>query len=139
MLRSKNKGLFVDISEFSILAARTSGYEASMVIEEVADFPVESDCRLKDVRAFLEQLVDIKGGNYVANCGVYPKDRFIRYHEVDSGVRLKNQNALEKLLQSELNIDSEKNSISILNAHDGSQFDPVRSSMNQLVFCGAPT
>ena len=139
MLKSKNKGLFVDISGISILAVRTSGYEAPMIVEEVADFSMESDYNAEDVRAFLGQLVDIKSGNYLANCGIYPKERFLRYHEVDSGVRLKNHNVLRKLLQSDLNIELETNSISILNAHDGSSFDPARNAANQLVFCGAPT
>ena len=138
MLKFKKKGLFVDISEFSILAVRTSGYVAPIVVEEVAVLPVESDYSLKDVRAFLEQRVDLKGGNYEAICGIYPKDRFVRYHEVDSGVRLKNQSVLKKLLQSELNVDPETNNIAILNAHDGSPFDPTKNTSNQLIFCGAP-
>ncbi len=138
MLKSKKKGLFVDISEFSILAVRTSGYEAPIVIEEIAEFPIEKDHNPKDVRAFLEELVDIKGGNYIANCGIYPAERFICYHEVESGVRLKNQSILKKLLQFELDIDPETNSISILNAHDGSSFDPTRNATNKLIFCGAP-
>lgn len=138
MLKSKNKGLFVDISEFSILAIRTSGYEAPIIVEEVVDFPMEGDCSAEDVRAFWGQLVDIKNGNYLTNCGIYPKERFIRYHEVDSGVRLKNQNVLKKLLQTDLNIDLETNSVSILNARNGSLFDPARNTTNQLVFCGAP-
>ena len=139
MLKSKKKGLFVDISEFSILAVRTSGYKAPIIVEEVANFSVESDYSSKDVRSFLGRLVDFKGGNYEANCGIYPKDRFVRYHEVESGVRLKNQSLLKKLLQSDLNIDPETNNIAILNAHDGSQFDPTRNASNQLIFCGAPT
>ncbi len=139
MLRSNNKGLFVDISEFSILAARTSGYKAPVTIEAVSDFPVEGDYTAKDMRAFLGELVDVKKGNYAAYCGVYPENRFVRYHEVESGVRLKNKGVLRKLLQSDLEIDAETNSISILNAHDGSLFDPTRNSANQLIFCGAPT
>lgn len=138
MLKSKNKGLFVDISEFSILAARTSGYDAHTTIEEISDFQIKNEYDANEVRDFLSQLVDIKGGNYVSRCGIYPKERFIRYHEVDSGVRLKNQNVLKKVLQSELKIDPEANGISILNAQDGASFNPARNATNQLVFCGAP-
>jgi len=121
------------------LAVRTSGDEASVVIEAVADFPVEGDFNPKDIRAFISQLVDMKGGNYTANCGIYPADRFVRYCEVESGVRLKNQSVLKKLLQSELEIDIEFNTISILNAHDGSTFQPTGNASNKLLFCGAPT
>ena len=138
MLKSKNKGLFVDISEFSILAARTSGYKPPLVIEEVAAFSLEEDHSPADVRAFLSQLVDIKKGNYVANCGIYPNDRFIRYHEIESAPRLKNLNTLQKLLKSELKVDPESSSVSILNSHDGAQFNPSKNLTNQLIFCGAP-
>ena len=139
MLKSKKKGLFIDISEFSILTVRTSGYEAPIFIEEIANFPLENDYSLKDIRAFLGRQVEIKGGNYPATCGIYPTDRFVCYHEAESGVRLKNQSVLKKLLQSELDINPETNNISILNAHDGSQFDPTRNASNKLIFCGAPT
>jgi hypothetical protein len=120
------------------LAARTSGYENPIVVEEVANFPIEGDYSVEEVRNFLGQLVDLKSGNYPAICGVYPKERFIRYHEVDSSVRLKNQSVLKKLLQSNLNIDPAINSISILDTYDGALFDPAKNATNQLVFCGAP-
>ena len=77
MLKSKRKGLFVDISEFSVLAVRTSGYEVPMVVEDFADLPVEKDHSLDKIRAFLGKYVDLKGGNYESICGVHPKSRFI--------------------------------------------------------------
>ena len=138
MLKPKNKGLFVDISEFSILAAQTSGDNDSRVIEKIADFPFEGDYSAKEIRNFFGELVDIKGGNYPATCGIYLEERFICYHELNSGVRLKNQNVLKNLLKSELDIDLETNSVSILNAYDGSLFDPKKNATNQLIFCGGP-
>ncbi len=139
MIKSKKKGLFVDISEFSVLAVRTSGYEGPIIVEEAIDFPIESGYKSEDIRSFLGKCVDIKSGNYEAICGIYPKDRFICYHEVESGVRLKNQILLEKLLRSDLGIDPKINDISILNSHDGSIFDPTKNASNRLIFCGAPT
>jgi hypothetical protein len=85
MLNPKTKGLFVDFSEFSILAARTSGYKIPMVIEELAEYPLSSDVSSVEIRNFIEQLVDFKGGNYfVSRTGVYPEGRFVRFYEAES-------------------------------------------------------
>ena len=137
MLKSKTKGLYLDVSEFSILAARTSGYKLPMVIEEVAEFPIKDDSSAEAVRAFLEQLVDFKGGSYfVSRCGVYPENRFLRYFEVESVSKLKNPAYLAEILQSEFNVELEPNVVSVLDARDGSDFDIQKRLAKQLVFCG---
>ena len=140
MLNPKTKGLFIDVSEFSILAVRTSGYKLPIVIEEVAELPMSQDCHPEDVRAFLEQLVDFKGASYfVSRCGVYPKDRFLRYYEAESSAKVKDPNFLSEVIQSEFNVDPKTNSVSILDARDGSDFDFEKGVIKQLVFCGGPT
>lgn len=139
MLKPKAKGLFIDISEFSIFAARTSGFKLPIKVEQVADFPISGDCRPEDVRAFLESLIDFKGNKYyIARCGVYPKDRFIHHHEVESLAKIKRQDSLQKLLVSEYNIELGSNSVSILNANDGADFNSTGNTSKQMVFCGAP-
>ena len=54
MLKPKTKGLFVDISEYSILAARTSGYKLPMVIEEIAELPIEADQDPSEIKEFFQ-------------------------------------------------------------------------------------
>ena len=140
MLKPKTKGLFIDVSEFSILAVRTSGYKLPIVVEEVAELPISGDCQPEDVRAFLEQLVDFKGASYfVSRCGVYPKDRFLRYYQAEPRTKVKDPNFLLEVIQSEFNVDPATNSVSILDARDGSDFNFEKSSTKQLIFCGGPS
>lgn len=136
---NKTKGLFVDISEFSILAARTSGYKIPMVIEELAEYPLGSNDSREEIREFFEQVVDFNGsGYYVSRTGVYPEGRFVRYYEAESANKAKNLDFLSGILKSEFNVDPTVNNVAILDAQDGSDFDLENSLSKRLVFCGAP-
>jgi hypothetical protein len=110
-----------------------------IVVEEVAELPMTADCHPDDVRAFLEQLVDFKGAEYyVSRCGVYPEGRFVRYYEAESAAKVKKPGFLSDVLESELSIDAVANSVSILDARDGSDFDIEKGATKQLIFCGGP-
>jgi hypothetical protein len=139
MLNSKTKGLFIDVSEFSILAARTSGYKLPIVIEELVELPLASDVTQAEVREFLEELVDFKGNKYfVSRVGVYPDGRFVRYYEADTVNKAKDLKFLSGILKSEFNVDPDLNRVEILDARDGCDFDLAMSLSRRLVFCGAP-
>lgn len=138
MLKPKTKGLFIDISEFSILAARTSGYKIPMLIEELAEYPLNSEHSTEEIREFFEQLVDFRGAGYfVSRAGVYPEGRFVRYYEAESVNKAKDLNFLSEVLKSEFNIEPDSSSVAILDARDGSDFDPQTGLSKRLVFCGA--
>lgn len=140
MLNPKTKGLFVDISEFSILAARTSGYKTPMVIEELAEYPLGSDASAEEIRELFEGLVDFRGhGYFVSRIGVYPDGRFVRYYEAETANKAKDMNFLSDILKSEFNVDPQANNVAILDARDGSDFNPENSSTKRLVFCGGPS
>jgi len=140
MLTQKTKGLFVDVSEFSILAARTSGYKLPMQIEQIEELPLKDGHDPAEIREFLEGLADFKGGAFfVARCGVYPENRFVRFFEVESVNKAKDPKFLRDTLQNEFNVDPERNSVSILDARDGSDFDMERGLSKKLIFCGAPS
>lgn len=139
MLKPKTKGLFVDISEYSILAARTSGYKLPMVIEEIAEFPLKADQSTSEIQEFFRGLVDYRGAGYfVSRCGVYPDGRFVRFFEAESANKVKDAEFLAKTLKTEFNIDSATNRVAILDARDGSDFDIEKGGTRRLVFCGAP-
>ncbi len=139
MLKPKTKGLFVDVSEFSILAARTSSYRLPFTVEEIAEFPLQGEHSGEDVRAFLEGLVDFHGSSYfVSRCGVYPAGRFLRYFEAESANKLKDPSYLGEILKAEFKVDPSENSVSVLNANDGSDFDLEKAGTKKLFFCGAP-
>lgn len=137
MLKPKFKGLYVDISEFSILAARTSGYKIPMVIEELVEYPLSSDVSAEEIRKLFEGLVDFRGSSYfVSRCGVNPEGRFVRYYEAETANKAKDINVLSDVLKSEFNIDPHVHNVAILDARDGSDFDMENSSTKRLVFCG---
>jgi hypothetical protein len=139
MLNTKTKGLFIDFSEFAILAARTSGYKAPIVIEELAELSLTSSISSEEIREFFEQLVDFKGGNYyISRVGVYPEKRFVRYYEAESVNKAKDMNYLSGVLKAEFKIDPDLNTVAILDARDGSDFDPKSSLSKRLIFCGGP-
>ncbi len=137
MFKSKIKGLFVDLSEFSILAARTSAYTHPIEVEEIAELPLLADVQAEDVRAFLEQLVDFNGAEYyVSRCGVYPRERFLHYYESSSVNKLKDLNFLTEVLESKFKVDPATTSVSILDARSGANFDPEAGLTKQIIFCG---
>lgn len=139
MLKPKTKGLFVDISEYSVLAARTSGYKLPLVVEEIRERPLTGEESDEDIRVFLEELVDFKGAAYhVARCGVYPDGRFVRFYEVESPSKAKDMAYLVDVLRNELNVDPETNQVSILNAYDGSDYDSESAPTKRFIYCGGP-
>ena len=140
MLKPKTKGLFIDISEFSILAARTSSDKLPMVIEEIAELPLQSTSHDPEtVRAFFEQLVDFKGNSYfVGHCGVYPEERFVRYYEAETTSKVKDPKFLSNILQNEFNVDVDASYVSILDSRNGHDFQWGKVTTKRLLFCGGP-
>lgn len=136
MFTPKNKGLFVDVSEFSILAARTSSYKLPIVIEEIGELPLAGTSN-EEVRQFLEELVDYKGATYfVSRCGVYPENRFVRYFEAESVNKVKDPQYLTNVLESEFEVDPANSFVSILDARDGSDLDFESAVTRKIAFCG---
>jgi hypothetical protein len=137
-MKSKTKGLFLDVSEFSILAAKTSGYKLPITIEDLTEIPLKEGQDEDEVKSLLEEFVDFQGNDYfVSVCGVYPESRFTRYYEADTVNKAKDVNHLRKVLQEQFSIDPDKNVLSILDANDGSDYDMQKSLSKKLLFCGA--
>jgi hypothetical protein len=110
-----------------------------MVIEAIKQFSLKPDQSLTEVQSFFKDLVDFKGREYfIARCGVLPEGRFVRYYEAESPAKVKDLQFLTQVLKSEFNVDPETNSVSILDARDGSDLDFAHVKTKQLVFCGAP-
>lgn len=139
MLKPKNKGLFVDISEYAVLAARTSGFKLPFVVEEIQEFPLKGAETADDIRAFIEGIVDFKGaGYYITRCGVYPGGRFTRFFEAETINKAKDIAYLSDVLKDEFDVKVDACNVSILNAKDGSDYDPENAPSKKVVFCGAP-
>ena len=139
MFNPKVKGLFLDVSDFSVLAARTSGFKLPLVVEEISEYVLSGGDRVDEIRGFLEGVVNFQGGNYfVSRCGVYPDGRFVHYHEVESVSKAKKLDFLAQTLDEKFKVDSAQSNVAILDARDGSDFEPETSLTKDLIFCGAP-
>ena len=140
MLQSKNKGLFVEFSEFSVLAARTNGFKLPMEIQAIAEHPLDRKAEHESVKAFLDDFAGTKDGTYtIARCGVYPEGRFIRLYEAESANKVKDRGHLTEVLKNEFNVDPETHVVSLLDARDGSDLVLEKAVAKKVVFCGAPT
>lgn len=138
MLKPKTKGLFIEFSEFSVLAARTSGYSLPMVVEELAEFDLRENPDLEDLKVFLQDFVEFKKSAYfVSRCGVYPEGRYVRLHEAESPQKLKDAEAFAEQLKEEYQISPESHNVAILDPQDGSDFSFEKPKTKRVLLCGA--
>lgn len=137
MFQRKGKGFFVDLSEFTVLAARTSSFGQPMVIEELGE--LELGGNEGDVAGFFRGVCEPNAKNFtIARCAVYPDNRFSRFFEAESISKLRDPQYLLDVAGSYLAVDPKKNLISVLDAGDGSEFKPGASLGKKLLFSGAP-
>lgn len=130
MLTKKSKGLFFEVSEFSVLAAITSSLDAPFTVESIQESP--HDDNADKVRGFVAGLSDDKSRGYIhGHCGIYPKSRFVRRTTLDSPNKAKEPNYFTDLLNDQFRIDPSKYLTTIVNAYDGTDFDLEKGVQNQ--------
>lgn len=140
MLSQKTKGLFLEVNDFSVLAAVTSSLEPPLTIERI--YEKNADADVEEIKEFLSGLADGKSRGFVpGRCGIYPNSRFVRRTTLESPARAKEPSYFAELLSSQFRIDPAKNSVAIVNAIDGSEFDLEKGAQHQkeLAFVGAST
>ena len=136
MFNSKKKALFVDYSEFSILAARTSGSSAPMQIEAICELPVSTD---QSGPELFENFFDFGGNRYAqAICGVYPPSRFLHVHEFETAAKAKDPKNLAAVLKDKYKVDPDASNVDVLSAANGTSFDFKTGTEKEVLFCGAP-
>ncbi len=137
MLKTKSKGLFVEISEYAILAARTSGLNPPFVIEKLAESPVGTP---DEVNGFLRSLMEAKKGLYMpARCGVYTPGRFVRRAALDSPAKAKDPAYLAEFLNQQFRIDPAKTTFAALHAAGGAEVEFEKATPKDIILCGAPS
>lgn len=137
LFKPKTKGFVLDQGELVSTVARVSGFEAPFTLEALEEF---STGDVGAMGAILEKVIDGKRSAYFhANCGVCPESRFIRRASLDLK-RIKESGYLSEIMNSQFRIDPEHQSIAVLNAFDGSEFDASKANpAKEVVFCGMPT
>lgn len=129
------KVLFLEISEYSVLAARTSGLEPPFVIEEVKEIPVGT---LDDLATLVSGMMALTAGQYAHTVvGVYPQSRFVRRAIMENPAKAKDPNFLAEYVQSQFQVDVTKSVVAVLNAETGQAASVETGFSKDLLFCGA--
>ncbi len=137
MASTKSRGIFIEINDFSILAAATSGLDAPLTIESLHEFPADSDP--DEIRDSLIDMLNSNPRGFIpSRCAMYPKSRFLRRISLDSIVKAKDPNYFSDLLSNQFRIDPDKHMSNVVNIIDGSEFNIEKGIQNQkeLVLCG---
>lgn len=137
LFSSKAKAFIVDRGEQVTSVVRISGFEPPVVLEAFEEF---GSGDLEAMRAAFTRISPGKRSAYLhANCGICPESRFVRRASLDLK-RIKESGYLSEVMNSQFRIDPEHQSIAVLNAFDGTEFDVSKANpAKEVFFCGMPT
>ena len=132
----KSKGFCVDIGEYTTLLAKLSQPDAPYLVEELKEFPSTDIAAITD----WVKTTDGRGstGYAHATCGIYPSKRIIRRHTLDLK-KIKEPAYFSEIYTQQFRVESEKYTIKPLNPEDGSDYDMVKASQKEALFCGLPS
>jgi Tfp pilus assembly PilM family ATPase len=136
LFTKKTKGFFVEMNENSVLLARTSSPSSPMEVEELVE------CALGDAPAIAEALKQLQpkrqpSGYLHSVVGVYPPKRIVRKHTLELK-KMKEPAYMADVFTQQLRIEQDKFTIGMINATDGADYDLVKASQKEVIFCGAP-
>ena len=138
MFRKNTKGIFVELSDFSLLTAVTTSLNSPFTIESLNE--VSSSEEAENVRDFVEGLSESKArGLFHGHCSVYPTSRFVRRTALDSVSKSRDEGFFANMLNSQFRIDPEQHTSEVLHATNGAHFDPETAtpSQKEILLCGA--
>ena len=132
----KPKGFFIELSDHAVMMARASSPTAPFTVEEMLECAPNDPAALQDLLGRMQPKKTPSG--YVhATVGIYPAKRLIRRHTIEPK-RVKEPAYITELCSQQFRIEDDKYSLAILNANDGVDFDAVRGTQKDVVFCGLP-
>lgn len=137
LFSKKTKGFFVELNDHAVMVARTSAPVAPFTVEEMRE------CAPGDMAALAECLNQIQpkkspSGYLHATVGVYPAKRLVRRHTLELK-RVKEPGYFPEVCSQQFRIEQDKYSIALLNANDGADFDAVKATQKDVLFCGLPS
>lgn len=136
LFSAKGKGLILDHGEQTSLIARVSSLSIPLTVEAILEFPSADEAAFKQA---LVQLMPKRKTPYLHGyCGVSPEQRFVRRVSLEPK-RLKEPEYLAEVATGQFRVDPLINSVGILNAFDGLEFDPGKATPGkEVIFCGMP-
>lgn len=127
------------MTEYSVLLARVSRLSSPVQLEALEEIELSG----KDEAEIRDAILDVaqaeKGAVVFSHCAVHPAGRFIRRASLDNAAKSKEPGFLSEYLRQQYNVDPQTHMVAVLNAADGSEFDPGKGPAKEFVFCGAPT
>jgi hypothetical protein len=135
-MAKQRKALFLEISEYSVLAARTSSVEPPFVIEELREAPVGT---ADELAILVAEMMSLTKGQYAHSViGIYPTGRFVRRGTLENPAKAKDPAFLLEFVNQQFQIDPAKNAIAVMHAEGGVAIGPETGPPKELIFCGAP-
>jgi hypothetical protein len=132
---SKSKGFCVDIGENTTFVARLSQQEAPYVVEELKEMPSTDTAGLAE---WIKGSIGKGTTGYAhATCGIYPEKRVVRRHTLDLK-RIKDPTYFHEIYAQQFRIEPDKYLLKILNHNDGSEYDSIKATQKEVLFCGLP-
>lgn len=136
LFAKKSKGFSVEIGEHTTLMARLSQAEAPFIVEELKEIPTSES---ENIIAWTKA-TDGKGSTGYAHavCGVYSAKRVVRRHTLDLK-RIKDPVYFNEIYSQQFRIEPDKYTIMALNPNDGSEYNIVKGTQKEVLFCGLPS
>jgi len=135
-MAKSRKALFLEISEYSVLAARTSGLVPPFVVEAVKEIPAGA---ADELTALVSEMTGTPAGQYAhAVVGVYPQSRFVRKATMENPAKAKDPAFLAEYVQSQFQVEMAKSAVAVMNLETGLYCTPESGYGKELIFCGAP-
>lgn len=136
MLPSKQKGLFLEFSDYAILAASTSKFEAPFEVERLESRPASTTT--EELTGLFQEMTDVRPGQKVyAICSCYPANSFLRKTTFDTPGKLKDPAFLPSHIEQQFKIDLARYLVMPLRT-DGTEYAQGTTPQRELLLCGTP-
>lgn len=125
----------MEMGEQSTLVARLLQSDGVCLVEELKEFSAKDEAGLNDWLKSAEG----KGSTGYAHsiCGIYPPKRIVRRQTLDLK-RVKEPAYFNEIYTQQFRIEPTKYAIKTLNHTDGSEYDAIKASQKEVIFCGLP-
>jgi hypothetical protein len=134
LFAAKTKGFFVEQNDHAVLLARTSGWTAPLVVEELCECPAGDPAAIAEAMKRIQPKKS-PSGYLNANCGVHPPRRLVRCATLEPK-RMKETGYLAEVLSTNFRLEPDKYTVYILNAPDGTDLDVTKTLQKEALFCG---
>ncbi|MGF1450193.1 MAG: hypothetical protein ACFB20_12360 [Opitutales bacterium] len=134
-MKAKSKGLFLELSEYAVLVARTSSLQPPFTVEALYEFPAGLSATTGQE---LVQLASLRKGNYIpVVCSAFPANRFVRRATLDHPTKAREPAYLNDLVRSQYRLDPAANALKVLEAKTGRAVDFNKVPAREVIFAGA--